>query len=69
MLICQALDWTPRLVKDGLFFFFLGVHTAIEEPPGKVTEYLLAAPIVRFFPRTAHAEGGTQESLLIKSLA
>lgn len=51
------------------FFFFLGVHTAIEEPPGKVTEYLLAAPMVRFFPRTAHAEGGTQESLLIKSLA
>ena len=40
-----------------------------EEPPNKVTEYLLEAPIVSFFPRTAYAEGGMQKSLLIKSLA
>lgn len=50
-------------ISERWSFFFLGVHTAIEEPPGKVTEYLLAAPIVRFFPRTAHAEGGMQDSL------
>lgn len=39
------------------FFFFLGIHMVIEEPPDKVIEYLLEAPVVRAFPREAYAEG------------
>lgn len=38
-------------------FFFLGIHMVIEEPPDKVIEYLLEAPVVRAFPREAYAEG------------
>ena len=43
-------------MKHGLFFF-LGIHMVIEEPPDKVIEYLLEAPVVRAFPREAYAEG------------
>lgn len=57
MLTGQAQDWTQRRAKHGLFlFFFLGIHMVIEEPPEKVTEQLLEAPVVRAFPREAYAE-------------
>lgn len=39
------------------FFFVVGIHMVIEEPPDKVIEYLLEAPVVRAFPREAYAEG------------
>lgn len=56
MLTCQAQDQTQRWAKHGLFFFLLGIHMVIEEPPEKVLEQLLEAPVVRAFPREAYAE-------------
>ena len=46
-----------KMSKTWSFFFVVGIHMVIEEPPDKVIEYLLEAPVVRAFPREAYAEG------------
>lgn len=53
----SGLDTKMSKTWSFFFFFFLGIHMVIEEPPDKVIEYLLEAPVVRAFPREAYAEG------------